>query len=94
MPSVSKRAGVVAAFLSALCVCSTSAPAATAPLYTRLGGEPVMTAVVSAMFPAMKAAKVDPAEALKSDSSRGMTRHDAGLVRDGLVVAEVARRSC
>jgi putative ABC transport system permease protein len=53
-------------------------------------GLAVMTAVVSAMLPAMRAAKVDPAVALKSDSSRGMTRHGAGLVRDGLVVAEVA----
>lgn len=42
------------------------------------------------MLPAMRAAKVDPAEALKSDSSRGMTRHSAGLFRGGLVVAEVA----
>jgi hemoglobin len=55
MPSVSKRAGVVAAFLSALCVCSTSAPAATVPLYTRLGGEPVMTAVVSETIDAVVA---------------------------------------
>jgi predicted permease len=50
----------------------------------------VMTAVVAAMVPAMRAAKVDPAEALKSDSSRGMVRKSAGLLRDGLVVAEVA----
>jgi len=42
------------------------------------------------MLPAMRAAKVDPAEALKSDSSRGMTRKGAGVLRDGLVVAEVA----
>jgi putative ABC transport system permease protein len=53
-------------------------------------GLSVMTAVLSAMLPAMRAAKVDPAEALKSDSSRGMTRRSAGLLRDGLVVAEVA----
>jgi putative ABC transport system permease protein len=53
-------------------------------------GLAVMTAVVSAMLPSMRAAKVDPAEALKSDSSRGIMRHGAGLVRDGLVVAEVA----
>ena len=50
----------------------------------------VVTAVVSAMLPAIRAANVDPAEALKSDSTRGMTRHGAGLLRDGLVVAEVA----
>ncbi|HWY99983.1 MAG TPA: ABC transporter permease, partial [Edaphobacter sp.] len=53
-------------------------------------GLSVATAVLSAMLPAMRAAKVDPAEALKSDSSRGMTRPGAGLLRDGLVVAEVA----
>jgi predicted permease len=50
----------------------------------------VVTAMLSAMVPGMRAAKVDPAEALKSDSSRGMTRKSAGLLRDGLVVAEVA----
>ena len=48
------------------------------------------TAVVSAMLPAMRASKVDPADALKCDASRGITRHGAGLMRDGLVVAEVA----
>jgi putative ABC transport system permease protein len=53
-------------------------------------GLSVVTAVLSAMLPAMRAAKVDPAEALKSDSSRGMTRHSEGLFRGGLVVAEVA----
>jgi putative ABC transport system permease protein len=50
----------------------------------------VVTAVVSAMVPAMRAAKVDPAEALKSDTSRGMVRRGTGLLRDGLVVAEIA----
>jgi predicted permease len=50
----------------------------------------VATAVLSAMLPALRAAKVDPAEALKSDASRGMTRRGAGVLRDGLVVAEVA----
>jgi putative ABC transport system permease protein len=53
-------------------------------------GLSVVTAVLSGMLPAMRAAKVDPAEALKSDSSRGIMRHSAGLLRDGLVVAEVA----
>jgi predicted permease len=38
----------------------------------------------------MRAAKVDPVEALKCDASRGMTRHGAGRLRDGLVIAEVA----
>jgi putative ABC transport system permease protein len=53
-------------------------------------GLSVVTAMLSALLPAMRAAKVDPAEALKSDSSRGMTRHSAGFFPDGLVVAEVA----
>jgi predicted permease len=49
-----------------------------------------VTAVLAAMLPALRAAKVDPSEALKCDASRGMTRHGAGLLRDSLVVAEVA----
>jgi len=53
-------------------------------------GLSVITAVLSAILPAMHAAKVNPAEALKSDSSRGMTRKGAGIFRGGLVVAEVA----
>jgi predicted permease len=53
-------------------------------------GLSVVTAVASAMLPAMRAGKVDPAEALKSDSTRGMARRGAGMLRDGLVVAEVA----
>ncbi|QEE26861.1 ABC transporter permease [Terriglobus albidus] len=48
------------------------------------------TALASAMLPALRAAKVDPAEALKCDSSRGITRKGSGRLRDGLVVAEVA----
>jgi predicted permease len=48
------------------------------------------TAVLSAVLPALRAAKVDPSEALKCDASRGITRHGSGLLRDGLVVAEVA----
>jgi len=50
----------------------------------------VLTALVSSMLPALRAAKVDPAEALKYDISRGMSRHGASRLRDGLVVAEVA----
>jgi predicted permease len=53
-------------------------------------GISIATAVASAMVPAMRAAKVDPVEALKCDASRGMTRHGAGRLRDGLVIAEVA----
>jgi putative ABC transport system permease protein len=50
----------------------------------------VLAAIASSVLPAMKAAKVDPAETLKQDASRGMTRQGATMLRDGLVVAEVA----
>ena len=50
----------------------------------------VLTALVSSVLPALKAAKVDPAETLKQDASRGMSRPGATVVRDGLVIAEVA----
>ena len=49
-----------------------------------------LTTVASSLIPARKAAKVDPAEALKQDSSRGMAGHSASALRNGLVVAEVA----
>ncbi len=50
----------------------------------------VLTALASSVLPALKAAKVDPAETLKQDASRGMSRPGATMVRDGLVIAEVA----
>jgi putative ABC transport system permease protein len=50
----------------------------------------VLTAFASSVLPALKAAKVDPAETLKQDASRGVTRQGAAMLRDGLVVAEVA----
>jgi putative ABC transport system permease protein len=50
----------------------------------------VLTALASSIAPALKAAKVDPAETLKHDASRGMTRQGATTLRDGLVIAEVA----
>ena len=50
----------------------------------------VLTALASSVLPALKAAKVDPAETLKQDASRGMTRQGASMLRDGLVIAEVA----
>lgn len=49
----------------------------------------VLTALVSSMLPALRAAKIDPAEALKRDTSRGIGRHEAATLRDGLVIAEV-----
>jgi predicted permease len=50
----------------------------------------VLTALTSSIVPALKAAKTDPAESLKHDASRGMSRHGAAKFRDGLVIAEVA----
>jgi predicted permease len=50
----------------------------------------VLTALASSILPALKAARVDPAETLKQDASRGMTRQGATTLRDGLVIAEVA----
>ena len=47
MPAAPTGLGVCAALIVALCLYGRSAVAATVPLYTRLGGEPVMTAVVS-----------------------------------------------
>jgi predicted permease len=53
-------------------------------------GLAVVTALVSSILPALRAARVDPAEALKQDASRGLTRHGAARLRSGLVIAEVA----
>ncbi len=50
----------------------------------------LLATVVSSLVPARRASKVDPAEALKQDSSRGMAGHNASALRDGLVVAEIA----
>ncbi|MGP8250435.1 MAG: ADOP family duplicated permease [Terracidiphilus sp.] len=53
-------------------------------------GIAALTALAAAIFPALRAAKVGVAEALKNDTSRGMTRRGAATLRDGLVMAEVA----
>jgi predicted permease len=50
----------------------------------------VVTALVASILPALRAAKVDPAETLKHDASRGMARQGAAMLRDGLVIAEVS----
>jgi predicted permease len=50
----------------------------------------VLTALISAILPALRASKVDPAEALKHDASRGMARRGTARLRDGLVISEVA----
>lgn len=52
-------------------------------------GLSLVTTLAAALFPARRAAKIDPAEALKQDSSRGLTGRGASALRDGLVVAEV-----
>jgi putative ABC transport system permease protein len=53
-------------------------------------GLSLLTTVASSLVPARRAAKVDPAEALKQDSSRGMAGQGASVLRNGLVVAEIA----
>jgi putative ABC transport system permease protein len=53
-------------------------------------GIAALTALAASVFPAMRAAKVQAAEALKHDASRGMPRRGAATLRDGLVIAEVA----
>ena len=45
--------------------------------------------LVSSILPARRAARVNPADALKQDSSRGLAHHGASSLRDGLVVAEI-----
>jgi putative ABC transport system permease protein len=52
-------------------------------------GLSLATTLVSSLLPARRAAKVNPADALKQDGSRGLSRPGASLLRDGLVVAEV-----
>ena len=53
-------------------------------------GLSLLTTVASSLVPARKAAKVDPSEAMKQDSSRGLAGHGAFVLRNGLVIAEVA----
>jgi len=53
-------------------------------------GLSLLTTIASSLIPARKAAKVDPAEALKQDSSRGLAGPGTSALRNGLVVAEVA----
>jgi putative ABC transport system permease protein len=53
-------------------------------------GISILTAIASALLPALRAAKIDPAEALKHDTSRGLSRQGAGVLRNGLVIAEIA----
>jgi predicted permease len=53
-------------------------------------GLSLLVTVASSLIPARTASRVDPAEAMKQDSSRGMAGHGASTLRNGLVVAEIA----
>jgi len=53
-------------------------------------GVSVVTAVLFSLVPALRAARVDPAEALKQNILRGMSSKRATALRNSLVVAEVA----
>jgi putative ABC transport system permease protein len=52
-------------------------------------GISVLTALISSLLPAMRAGAVDPAEALKRDTSRSGGHRETTTLRDGLIVAEV-----
>jgi predicted permease len=58
-------------------------------VFTFTFGLSLITALASSALPALRAAKIDPAESLKGDASRGMGRRSTTSLRDGLVVAEV-----
>jgi predicted permease len=53
-------------------------------------GISAFAALAASIFPALRAASVEAAEALKHDASRGMSRRGAARLRDSLVIAEVA----
>jgi len=53
-------------------------------------GVSVLTAVLFSLVPALRAARVDPAEALKQNILRGMNSKRSTALRNSLVVAEVA----
>jgi putative ABC transport system permease protein len=50
----------------------------------------VVTAIISSLLPGMRAARANPAEAMKQDAARGMEKRGTRRLRDGLVIAEVA----
>jgi putative ABC transport system permease protein len=52
-------------------------------------GLSLVTSLAASLLPARRATRIDPAEALKQDSSRGMAGRGASALRDGLVVAEM-----
>ena len=53
-------------------------------------GIALIATVAASLVPARQAARVDPIAALKQDSSRGMSSRHSFLLRNGLVIAEVA----
>ncbi len=53
-------------------------------------GIALVTTVAASLVPARQAARVDPLVALQQDSSRGMSSRHSFLLRNGLVIAEVA----
>ena len=53
-------------------------------------GIALITTVAASLVPARQAARVDPIMALQQDSSRGMSSRHSFLLRNGLVIAEVA----
>src|SRR5271170_6061481 len=53
-------------------------------------GVALIATVAASLVPARQAARVDPILALKQDSSRGMLSRHSFLLRNGLVIAEVA----
>jgi putative ABC transport system permease protein len=53
-------------------------------------GVALLATIAASLVPARQAAKVDPIAALKADGSRGMLSRHSFLLRNGLVVAEVA----
>ena len=50
----------------------------------------LLTILLASVVPAWQASRVDPAEALKQDTSRGLASRHSSAVRNTLVVAEIA----
>ena len=53
-------------------------------------GISLLATAAASLMPARQAARVDPIEALKQDSSRGLVGPNSARLRNGLVIAEVA----
>ena len=59
-------------------------------IFAFTGGVALIATLAASFAPARQASRVDPMIALKQDSSRGMSSRHSFLMRNGLVVAEVA----